>query len=163
MLINNAGVLDFGAVLETPRTAFERNFGTNFYGLLAMTRAFAPAIERNGGGAVVNILTLVALASMPGLGVYNASKAAAWSLTQSLRAGLAGKGIAVHGVFPGAVDTDMLAGVEMTKTSPADVARAVVEGVGRGVEDIFPDPMSSALYDAWRRDHKAVEKQFAAM
>ncbi len=163
LLINNAGVLDFGAVLDTPRAAFERNFGTNFYGLLAMTRAFAPAIERNGGGAVVNILTLVALASMPGLGVYNASKAAAWSLTQSLRAGLGGKGIAVHGVFPGAVDTDMLAGVEMAKTSPADVARAVVDGVARGVEDIFPDPMSSALYDAWRRDHKAVEKQFAAM
>ncbi|SEE48429.1 Short-chain dehydrogenase [Rhizobiales bacterium GAS191] len=163
LLINNAGVLDFGTVLETPREAFERNFGTNFYGVLSMSRSFAPVIERNGGGAIVNILTLVALASMPGLGVYNASKAAAWSLSQSLRAGLASRMVAVHSVFPGAVDTDMLAGVDMPKTSPADVARAIVDGVAKSVEDIFPDPMSASVYEAWRKDHKAVEKQFAAM
>ena len=100
---------------------------------------------------------------MPGLGVYNASKAAAWSLTQSLRAGLSGQKIAVYGVFPGAVDTDMLAGIEMPKTSPAAVAKAIVTGVSNGVEDIFPDAMSSSLYAAWRKDHKAVERQFAAM
>ncbi len=163
LLVNNAGVLDFGSVLDAPRAAFERNLGTNFYGLLAVSKAFAPIIEKNGGGAIVNLLTLVALASMPGLGVYNASKAAAWSLTQSMRAGLAGRGIAVHGVFPGAVDTDMLAGVPMAKTSPGDVAKAIVEGVSNSVEDIFPDPMSRTLYDAWDKDHKAVEKQFGAM
>ena len=163
LLINNAGVLDFGSVLDAPRNAFERNFGTNFYGVLSMSRAFAPVIERKGGGAIVNILTLVALASMPGLGVYNASKAAAWSLTQSLRAGLASRKIAVFGVFPGAVDTDMLAGVEMPKTSPQDVARAVVAGLSQSAEDIFPDPMSASLYEAWKKDHKAVEKQFATM
>ncbi len=163
LLVNNAGVLDFGAVLEAPRTAFERNFATNFYGKLNMARAFAPVIEANGGGAIVNMLTLVALASMPGLGVYNASKAAAWSMTQSLRANLAGKGITVFAVFPGAVDTDMLAGVDMPKTSPGDVARAIVHGVVDGAEDIFPDPMSTQLYGAWRQDHKAVERQFASM
>ncbi|HYM02189.1 MAG TPA: SDR family oxidoreductase [Stellaceae bacterium] len=163
LLINNAGVLDFGSVLDAPQAAFERNFATNFYGVLSMSRAFAPVIERNGGGAIVNILTLVALASMPRLGVYNASKAAAWSLNQSLRAGLSSRKITVHGVFPGAVDTDMLAGVEIPKTSPQDVARAIVAGVSNAVEDIFPDPMSTSLYDAWPKDHKAVEKQFAAM
>jgi NAD(P)-dependent dehydrogenase (short-subunit alcohol dehydrogenase family) len=163
LLVNNAGVLDFGAVLDAPLPAFERNFAVNVYGLLATSRAFAPLIEGNGGGAIVNLLTLVALASMPGLGVYNASKAAAWSLTQSLRAGLAAKRIAVHGVFPGAVDTDMLKGVEMAKTSPTDVATAIVNGVAAGVEDIFPDPMSTSLYAAWKQDHKAVEKQFATM
>jgi NAD(P)-dependent dehydrogenase (short-subunit alcohol dehydrogenase family) len=163
LLINNAGVLDFGSVLDAPQQAFERNFATNFYGVLAMSRAFAPVIERNHGGAIVNILTLVALASMPGLGVYNASKAAAWSLTQSLRAGLANRAIGVYGVFPGAVDTDMLAGVEMPKTSPADVATAIVAAISNDVEDIFPDPMSRSLYEAWRKDHKAVEKQFATM
>lgn len=163
LLVNNAGVLDFGSILEVPLDAVARNFETNFYGPLLMARAFAPVIERNRGGAMVNVLTLVALASMPGLAVYNASKAAAWSMTQSLRASLAGKGVAVHGVFPGAVDTDMLAGVEMPKTSPADVARAVVAGLAEGREDIFPDPMSTQLYAAWRQDHKAVEKQFAAM
>ena len=149
--------------LTRPIGVGERNLATNFYGLLAVSKAFAPVIENNGGGAIVNLLTLVALASMPGLGVYNASKAAAWSLTQSMRAGLAAKGIAVHGVFPGAVDTDMLAGVQMAKTSAVEVAEAIVDGVSRSIEDIFPDPMSISLYDAWRKDHKAVEKQFGSM
>jgi NAD(P)-dependent dehydrogenase (short-subunit alcohol dehydrogenase family) len=163
LLVNNAGVLDFGSVLEAPLQAFERNFATNFYGVLACSRAFAPVIERNGGGAIVNMHTVLAMASMPGLGVYNASKAAAWSLTQSMRAGLASRGVAVHGVFPGPVDTDMLKGAQMPKSNPDDVAKAVVEGISRGDEDIFPDPMSASLYQAWRKDHKAVEKQFAAM
>ena len=121
-----------------------------------MARAFVPVLEANGGGGIVNVLTLVALASMPGLSTYNASKAAAWSLTQSLRASVADKGIAVYGVFPGAVDTDMLAGVEMPKTSPADIATAVLRGIEMKQEDIFPDPMSTQLYEAWKQDHKAV-------
>jgi NAD(P)-dependent dehydrogenase (short-subunit alcohol dehydrogenase family) len=163
ILMNNAGVLDFGGIVDAPLDAVRRNFETNFYGKLKMARAFAPVIERNGGGAIVNILTLVALASMPGLAVYNASKAAAWSMTQSLRASLANKKVAVLGVFPGAVDTDMLKGVEMPKTPPGDVAAAVVRGLIGDQEDIFPDPMSASLYEAWKKDHKAVERQFATM
>lgn len=163
LLINNAGVLDFGSVLDAPMAAFERNFATNCFGLLHLSRAFAPAIESNGGGGIVNVLTLVALASMPGLGVYNASKAAAWSLTQSLRADLYARNVEVYAVFPGAVDTDMLAGVDMPKASPADVADALVRGLAAGSEDIFPDAMSCALYEQWKLDHKAVEKQFATM
>jgi NAD(P)-dependent dehydrogenase (short-subunit alcohol dehydrogenase family) len=163
LLVNNAGVLDFGSILDVPLAAVTRNFETNFYGKLLMARAFAPVIERNGGGAIVNMLSLVSLVSAPGLAAYNASKAAAWSMTLSLRANLAAKGITVHGVFPGAVDTDMLAGVDMPKTSPVDVARAVVSGLAENREDIFPDPMSTQVYTAWRQDHKAVEKQFASM
>ena len=163
LLINNAGVLEFGSILDVPMDKVARQFGTNFYGKLNMARAFAPVIEANGGGAIVNVLTLVALASMPGLSTYNASKAAAWSMTLSLRATLSGRGIEVFSVFPGAVDTDMLAGVDMPKTSPADIAAAVMLGVGEGREDIFPDPMSTQLYGAWKQDHKAVEKQFATM
>lgn len=163
VLFNNAGVLDFGDMLNVPLDKITRNFETNFYGTLAISRSFVPVIEANGGGAIVNTLTLLSLASMPGLAAYNASKAAAWSMTLSLRASLADRNIVVHGVFPGAVDTDMLAGVEMPKTSPADVAKAIVKGVNEGQEDIFPDPMSVAVYEAWRKDHKAVEKQFASM
>jgi len=163
LLFNNAGVLDFGGVLDVPLDRIKRNFETNFYGTLAMSRALAPVIEANGGGAIVNTLTLLSLASMPGFAAYNASKAAEWSMTLSLRASLAGHNIDVHGVFPGAVDTDMLAGIEMPKTSAADVAKAIIQGVSQGQEDIFPDPMSVAIYQAWSKDHKAVEKQFASM
>src|SRR5262249_2825021 len=162
LLFNNAGVLNFGSVLDAPSTAFSRNFDVNVFGLLHTTRAFAPAITTYQG-AVVNILTLVALASMPSLGVYNASKAAAWSLTQSMRGDFAKRQVKVFGVFPGAVDTDMLKGVEMPKTAPADVAAAVLEGIEADEEDIFPDPMARALYAQWTTNHKAIERQFAAM
>jgi NAD(P)-dependent dehydrogenase (short-subunit alcohol dehydrogenase family) len=163
LLVNNAAVLHFGGILDVPVETVAAELDTNFYGKLLMARAFAPVIQGNGGGAIVNMLTLVALASMPGLSVYNASKAAAWSMKQSLRASLAGKGVAVHAVFPGAVDTDMLAGVEMPKASPEDVAAAIVAGVAADQEDIFPDPMSAQVYAAWRQDHKAVERQFASL
>jgi NAD(P)-dependent dehydrogenase (short-subunit alcohol dehydrogenase family) len=163
LLINNAGILAFGSILDVPTETIASQFDTNFYGTLNMSRAFVPIIEQNQGGAIVNLLTLVALASMPGLSTYNASKAAAWSMTQSLRASVAAKGIGVHGVFPGAVDTEMLAGVDLPKTSPADIVTAVLAGIESGQEDIFPDPMSTQLYAAWKQDHKAVEKQFATM
>ncbi len=163
LLFNNAGVLDFGDILNVELGNIKRNFDINFYGSLIVSRNFAPVIEANGGGAIVNTLTLLSLASMPGFAAYNASKAAAWSMTLSLRASLADKNIDVHSVFPGAVDTDMLAGVEMPKTSPADVAKAIVNGVNNNQEDIFPDPMSTEVYDMWSKDHKSVEKQFAQM
>lgn len=163
LLINNAGVLEFGSFLDTSSAQTLRQFQTNVFGLLEMTRVFTPILEANQGGAVVNILSLVALASMPGLAAYNASKAAAWSLTQAMRATLASKKIEVFGVFPGAVDTDMLAGVDMPKTKPQELAAAIVRGIEKGNEDIFPDPMSEGLYAAWRINHKEVEKQFASM
>jgi NAD(P)-dependent dehydrogenase (short-subunit alcohol dehydrogenase family) len=162
VLFNNAGVLDFGSVLEASPAAFKRNFDVNCFGVLHATKAFAPALAAHHG-AVVNLLTLVALASMPGLGVYNASKAAAWSLTQSLRADLAKQGVKVFSVFPGAVDTDMLKGVDMPKTPPQAIAEEVLAGVVADIEDIFPDPMSKQLYSQWASDHKGVERQFAAM
>ena len=163
LLVNNAGVLDFGNFIDTDRARIDRNFATNFYGTLDVTRAFVPVLEANGGGTVVNLLTLVALASMPGLSVYNASKAAAWSMTQSWRATLAARNIKVIGVFPGAVDTDMLAGVDMPKTAAAEIAAAISAGIANDSEDIFPDAMSAGLYEQWKADHKAVEHQFALM
>lgn len=163
LLINNAGVLDIGSLLDVPMHTIQRNMDTNYYGMLAVTRAFTPIVESNGGGGVVNILTLLALASMPGLAAYNASKAAAWSLTQSLRVDLAKRGIQVFGVFPGAVDTDMIRQFEMPKTAASMIAQAVLNGIVAGTEDIFPDPMSQQVYAAWKTDHKAVERQFATM
>lgn len=163
LVFNNAGALDFGGILNTPLDVVERNFAVNFYGQLHVARAFSPVLESHGKGAFVNILTLLSMVSMPGLAAYNASKAAAWSLTQSLRADLSKKNISVFAVFPGAIDTDMLRGVEMPKTSPADVAAAILAAIEKDEEDIFPDPMSRQVYANWKLDHKSVERQFASM
>ncbi len=163
LLINNAGVLHAGRMLDVSNAAIQQDMATNFYGALATARAFAPVIEQRGGGAIVNVLTLLSMVSAPVFSAYNVSKAAAWSMTLSLRAELASRKIDVVGVFPGGIDTDMLAGVEAPKAQPADVARAIVSGVANGLEDIFPDPMSTQVYAGWRADHKSVEKQFAAM
>ena len=162
LLINNAGTLSVGSPVVVPITAVRDDMETNFFGTLNVINAFVPVLERNHG-SIVNMLTLVALASMPALAAYNASKAAALSLTQSFRADLGKRGITVHGVFPGAVDTDMIRAFEMPKTPAIDVARATLDGVESGEEDIFPDPMARQVYSAWRQDHKAVERQFAAM
>jgi NAD(P)-dependent dehydrogenase (short-subunit alcohol dehydrogenase family) len=163
LLINNAGILSFGDILNTPVETIAQQFETNFYGTLNMARAFVPVIEKNQGGAIANVLSVVALASMPGISGYNASKAAVWSITQSLRGTVAQKGIEVYGVFPGPVDTDMAAEITFAKTSPEDVAMAILSGIEAGQEDIFPDSMSTQVYEAWKQDHKAIEKQFAAM
>ena len=162
LLINNAGVLAAGGLTDIPVDAVRGNMETNFFGLLNVTTAFVPALERNKG-SIVNILTLLSLASMPGVAAYNASKAAGWSLTQSFRADLAKRRIRVHGVFPGAVDTEMARSFEIPKPTAIDVARATLAGVEANEEDIYPDPMSQQVYAAWRADHKAVERQFAAM
>jgi len=163
ILINNAGVLTGGSLLDRPVEEINRNFETNFFGTLNMIRAFAPVIERSGGGAIANVLTVVSMASMAGLGGYSASKAAAFSLTQAVRAELKSKNIAVHAVFPGPVDTDMAAEITMPKTSAKDVAAAIIAGIESGAEDIFPDSMSEQLSQIWLQSPKELEKAFASM
>ena len=163
LLINNAGVLASGSLLTSEISLLRQDIDTNYLGTLTMMRTLAPVIERNGGGSIVNVLTLIALASMPGFGGYSASKAAAYSMTQALRAELTKTGIQVHAVFPGAVDTDMIRGVEMPKANPLAVAQAVLAAVEAGEEDVFPDPMSQNAHATWRQDPKALERLFGAM
>jgi NAD(P)-dependent dehydrogenase (short-subunit alcohol dehydrogenase family) len=155
-------VLTLGGPADVPVDAIRDTMETNLFGPLNVINAFTPVLEQHRG-TIVNMLTLVALASMPALAAYNASKAAALSLTQSFRGTLGKRGITVHGVFPGAVDTDMVRSFAMSKTPAIDVARATLDGIEAGEEDIFPDPMAQQLYSAWRQDHKAVERQLAAM
>jgi NAD(P)-dependent dehydrogenase (short-subunit alcohol dehydrogenase family) len=161
LLINNAAVATLSAAADMPLDVVRESMETNFFGLLNVTKAFIPVLERRRG-AIVNMLSVAALASAPALAAYNASKAAGWSLTQSLRADLGKRGVSVFGVFPGPVDTDMTRSLDVPKTPAIDVARATLDGVEAGREDIFPDPMAQQLYAAWRLDHKAVERQFAA-
>jgi NAD(P)-dependent dehydrogenase (short-subunit alcohol dehydrogenase family) len=163
LLVNNAGVLRSFKFLQTTREEIEKDFATNFFGPLATTRAFLPALERAKEAAVVNVLSVASLANPPVFAGYAASKAAAFSLTQALRAELAPKEIRVHGVFAGTIDTDMVKGYEMAKASPDVVAANIVEALAAGVEDIAPDPASRELFALWQRDPKAVERALAAM
>lgn len=163
VLINNAGALAFGSLLDSPLELIMRDLDTNFLGTLHMVRAFAPVIAQNGGGAIANVLTLVALASMPALGGYSASKAAAFSLTQAVRAELRPKGISVYGIYPGAIDTDMIAAMAMAKTSPEAVAAAIIDGISNDVEDIYPDGMAQHMSEVWRTNPKQLEAQFGSM
>jgi len=161
ILINNAGLAlvdDLG-----DRAALEQHLAVNLFGTYGVTRAFLPLLTRSRG-AIVNVGSLSAFAAVPVLPAYSISKAAAFSLSQSLRALLAGRGVKVHIVLPGPVDTDMSRGLDIPKASPESVARAIFDGVERNEEEIFPDPMSASMADSWRSGAaKAFERQNAAL
>lgn len=161
ILINNAGSLASFSVLDAEPKQIRHDLEVNFHGVLALVRAFVPSLATNGG-AVVNVLSIASFAAMPALGGYSASKAAAWSLTQALRAELRAKKIAVHAVFPGPIDTDMIRTFTMAKASPASVAQAIVDGVREGQEDIAPDPVSTSVAATFAKDPRAIEQQFGA-
>jgi NAD(P)-dependent dehydrogenase (short-subunit alcohol dehydrogenase family) len=121
--------------IDAARSLFE----TNVIGPLAVTQAFAPALKRNGGGAVVNILSVLSWLTIDGTGAYSASKAAAWAITNGLRTELRGQGTLVVGVHPAFIDTDMTAGIDAPKTTPQEVVRQVLEGLKQGKEEILVD------------------------
>jgi NAD(P)-dependent dehydrogenase (short-subunit alcohol dehydrogenase family) len=161
ILINNAGVALFDDLSD--RAALEQHLAVNLFGTYGVTQAFLPLLTRSRG-AIVNVLSVAALATLPIVPAYSISKAAAFSLSQSLRALLAGRGVRVHAVLAGPVDTDMSRGFDVPKASPECVARAIFDGVEKGEDDIFPDPMSQTMAESWRSGAvKALERQFAAL
>jgi NAD(P)-dependent dehydrogenase (short-subunit alcohol dehydrogenase family) len=161
ILINNAGLALFDDLSD--RAALERHLAVNLFGTYGVTQAFLPLLTRSRG-AIVNLLSVAALATLPIVPAYSISKAAAFSLSQSLRALLVGRGVRVHAVLAGPVDTDMSRGFDVPKASPEPVARAIFDGVEKGEEDIFPDPMSQTMAESWRSGAvKALERQFAAL
>src|SRR4051794_6337839 len=161
ILINNAGVSVPDDLSD--RSALEQHLAVNLYGTLDVTRAFLPLLSRSQG-AVVNVVSLGAVAAVPVLPAYSVSKAASLSVSQSLRALLAGRGVSVHAVMPGPIDTDMVRALDIPKAPPEDVARATWDGVERGEEEIFPDPMSQLVAAGWRAGvAKQLERQNAAM
>ena len=161
VLVNNAGIAVYDDLSD--RSALERHLAVNLFGTYGVTQAFLPLLTRSGG-AIVNNLSLYALAPMPLIPAYSISKAAAFSLTQSLRALLAGRGVRVHAVLTGPVDTDMTRDADIPKAPPESVARAILDGVEKDEEDIFPDPMSDSLAESWRGGAaKALERQLAAL
>jgi NAD(P)-dependent dehydrogenase (short-subunit alcohol dehydrogenase family) len=161
ILINNAGLALYDDLSD--RAVLEQHLAVNFFGTYGVTQAFLPLLTRSRG-AIVNVLSNTALAPLPFIPAYSISKAAAFSLSQSLRALLARRGVRVHAVLAGFVDTDMTRGVDMPKASPESVARAIFDGVEKGEDEIFPDPASESMAESWRSGAaKALERQYAAL
>ncbi len=164
VLINNAGVAGFGGFIynHSPDTA-RLEMEVNYYGPLNVTRAFADGLTRNGNGAVATVVSVSGLTNFPMAATYSASKAAAHSLTQGMRAELTPQGVAVFGVYPGPIDTDMAAGMDIDKESPRNVAIRMFDDMAKGVEDISTDAFADEFVRNVRADAKAVEKQTAEM
>jgi NAD(P)-dependent dehydrogenase (short-subunit alcohol dehydrogenase family) len=159
VLINNAGV----AIYDDLRNldVVEQHLQVNFLGMLRVTQAFVPLLKRSRG-AIVNNLSLAAIAALPMIPAYSISKAAAFNMTQSLRALLAREGVTVHGVVLGPIDTEMNRGLEIPKASPESAAAGIFDGLARGEEEIFPDPASQSIAEGWRIGAvKGLERQFA--
>jgi NAD(P)-dependent dehydrogenase (short-subunit alcohol dehydrogenase family) len=160
VLINNAGVAIYDDLNNLD--VIEQHLAVNFLGPLKVTHAFLPLLRRSKG-AIVNNLSLVGLAALPIIPSYSISKAAAFNMTQSLRALLAGQGVTVHAVILGPIDTDMNRGFQIPKASSESAAQNIFDGLERGEDEIFPDPASQFIAEGWRTGGvKALERQFAA-
>lgn len=145
ILINNAGILDHqGAHLLTEDSsgALSRELATNVFGPLHLAQAFAPILARNGGGAILNILSVLSWISVPGAATYSISKAAAWSMTNGLRHELQAQGTQVTGLHVAYMDTDMAHGVTSAKTSPQDVAQQALAALEAGQPEVLADETS---------------------
>jgi NAD(P)-dependent dehydrogenase (short-subunit alcohol dehydrogenase family) len=161
VLINNAGIGISDDL--TDLDVIQKHLDVNLLGPLKVTQAFLPLLIRSKG-AIVNILSVTSVAPFPIIPSYSISKAAALSLTQSQRALLTRQGVGVHGVILGSVDTDMTRGYDIPKVSPKSAAAGIFDGMEKGEEDIFPDPMSQSLADGWRAGvAKAQERQINAI
>jgi NAD(P)-dependent dehydrogenase (short-subunit alcohol dehydrogenase family) len=160
ILINNAGVALYDDLSE--RATIEQHLAVNLFGTYAVTQAFLPLLTQSRG-AIVNGLSLAAFASLPIIPAYSIWKAASFSLSQSLRALLAGHGVSVHSVMTGPTDTEMSRGLDVPKASPESVARAIFDGVENEEEDIFPDPISQSIAESWRGGAAKAERQNASL
>jgi NAD(P)-dependent dehydrogenase (short-subunit alcohol dehydrogenase family) len=161
VLVNNAGIARYDDL--TDHAVLEQHLAVNLFGPHAMVSAFSPQLVRSRG-TVVNVLSLASLASLPMIPSYSVSKAAAFSLTQTVRAMLAAQDVRVHAVLAGPIDTEMSRALDIPKADPADVARAIFDGVASGAPEIFPDPLSATLAPGWREGPvKALELENAAL
>src|SRR6266853_6072182 len=164
LVFNNAGVaLARGIVDSTVLDQARREMEVNYFGPLQLLQRLAPTLARNGGGAVVNIGSAAGLTNLPFVPTYSASKAALHSLTQGARMLLAAQGTSVFGAYLGPIDTDMSRALAFPKTSPRDVAFAILDGIEAGQEDIFPDPFAVDFGRRFGSSPKASERQLATM
>ncbi|WP_328694103.1 SDR family oxidoreductase [Streptomyces phaeochromogenes] len=160
ILINNAGVSVNASFLEAPVEDVRRDFETNFYGPLLTARAFVPVIERNGGGHILNVHSVLSWVGLAGS--YSASKAAVWSQTNSLRLDLKPRGIGVTGLHVGYVDTDMTAKIDAPKASPEDVAAQALDGIESGAFEVLADDLSRQVKSGLSADLSVLYPQLVA-
>lgn len=163
ILINNAGIMTFANVLSASPAELAADMDVNYYGTLRVTQALLPQIEKQGGGAIVNIASVAGLASLAAVSGYSASKAALFSATQAMRIELKAKNIAVFGVFPGPIDTDLAKDLPLDKATPEEAANNIVAALIAGDEDIYPDPTAAQLSGLWKSNPKGLEQFFANM
>jgi NAD(P)-dependent dehydrogenase (short-subunit alcohol dehydrogenase family) len=161
LLINNAGIAADVNLLSDDLAGAHREMDTNYFGTLSMIRAFAPVIEGNGGGGILNVLSVLSWLSVPDSGGYCASKSAAWSMTNSVRAGLADRGIVVTAVHVGLMDTDMAAGFDGPKASPAEVAAQALDGIAAGAYEVLADDTSRGVQAGLSHGVAGLYSQFA--
>ncbi|NED06144.1 SDR family oxidoreductase [Streptomyces sp. SID6648] len=139
LLVNNAGTSTGNDLVGGELASIRQEFDTNFYGPLAMIRAFAPILARNGGGGILNVNSRLSWLSYPGANAYAASKAAAWSMTNGVRLELAGQGTQVTGLYLSSTDTDMMAGWDIPKNDPSAVVTVALDGVETGAPEVLAD------------------------
>ncbi len=142
LLINNAGSSTGASVLTGPLEDIRLEMDTHYFGTLAVTRAFAPQLAARGGGAVLNVLSVLSWVTLPGSSAYSAAKSAEWSLTNALRLALAEQGTRVSSLHVGYMDTDMVAGVDAPKHAPADIAAIALDGIEADQDEIVADELS---------------------
>ncbi|RRS01790.1 SDR family oxidoreductase [Glycomyces terrestris] len=162
LLVNNAGIATFVNLVDGSEDAIRREMETNFFGTLNMVRAFAPVLGANGGGAILNILSVLSWRSA-GMGhAYSAAKAASWSLTNGARLELAAQGTQVTGLHVGGIDTDMLKDIPAEKADPADIARAGLDGIESGALEVLADQVSLELKAILHADPSVLYPELAA-
>jgi NAD(P)-dependent dehydrogenase (short-subunit alcohol dehydrogenase family) len=158
--VHNAGVGSAGTLLHpADEDSARREMETNYLGTLAMCRAFAPILKRNGGGALVNVLSVVSWYVDPALGTYSDSKAAEWAMTNGIRISLRAQGTLVVGVYAGFIDTDLTAGLDLPKARAEDIAAATVEAIRAGREQVLADTVSKEVRAALDADPEALNRQ----
>ncbi|KDM66094.1 SDR family oxidoreductase [Acidiphilium sp. JA12-A1] len=164
LLINNAGMAGWQGVLSAPDVKIARDeMEVNYFGVLLMSRAFAPILAANGGGAIVNILSMLSLVTLPAAGTYSASKAAALALTRSLRAELKHRGTAVIATLPVQVETAMGQPLPEPRLKPEEVVLDTLDGVERGTAEVFPGALTRNVAEAFEASPKAVQAQLSEM
>lgn len=147
LVINNAGIAQFGGFLaEDSEAVARRIFDTNFFGVLNVSKAFAPVLKANGGGAFVNVLSVASWVNGGELGAYSASKSAAWSLTNALRHELASQKTQVLGLHMAAVDTDLTRGFDVPKTSAEEIVQRALDGLAAGADEVLADALTQQVW-----------------